>query len=261
MKSHSKSKFTPLFILTPLVLVAAFSLGVAPARAQIYTPLHTYGGGSDNTFGIHPAGLMSPGQDGNFYSTQSSTGNGNGLMFRMSVFGQYSPIYTFCPQAGCLDGSFPLGGVTLGTDGNFYGTASGGGKKNAGTAFKVTPSGTLTKLWDFTFGVDGGNPSYPPFQAPDGNFYGVVPDVYVGEYGLIYKLTAKTPLPYKFTQLADLAYTNGAGPNLPTFALDGSFYGTTELGGDAHCGCGVIYKMSPYGSLTVLHKFTGYPND
>ena len=40
--------------------------------------------------------------------------------------------------------------------------------------FKITTSGTLTKLHDFTAGADGGNPydSGGLVQAPDGNFYG-----------------------------------------------------------------------------------------
>ncbi len=41
-------------------------------------------------------------------------------------------------------------------------------------------------------------------------------------------------------------------------ATDGNFYGTTLLGDTGPCngGCGVIFKMTPAGQLTVLHNFT-----
>jgi uncharacterized repeat protein (TIGR03803 family) len=40
---------------------------------------------------------------------------------------------------------------------------------------------------------------------------------------------------------------------------DGNFYGTTRQGGDLTCappyGCGTVFKMTPSGTLTVLHNF------
>jgi uncharacterized repeat protein (TIGR03803 family) len=42
-------------------------------------------------------------------------------------------------------------------------------------------------------------------------------------------------------------------------ATDGSFYGTTWVGGgiNVYCvgGCGIVFKLSPSGALTTLHKF------
>jgi uncharacterized repeat protein (TIGR03803 family) len=52
-------------------------------------------------------------------------------------------------------------------------------------------------------------------------------------------------------------YTDGAGPNLPTQGTDGNFYGTTQVGGDPTCRCGVVYKTTTAGKITVLHNFTG----
>ena len=70
----------------------------------------------------------------------------------------------------------PSGGLTLGTDGNFYGTTnSGGTSQNAGTIFKITPTGHVTTLWNFTgTGADEGVPFFPVFQGQDGNFYGPI---------------------------------------------------------------------------------------
>jgi len=59
-----------------------------------------------------------------------------------------------------------------GDDGNFYGTTSGGGAADNGVVFKITPSGTLTRLHSFLIPNDGGYPFGGLVQAPNGVFYG-----------------------------------------------------------------------------------------
>ena len=100
--------------------------------------------------------------------------------------------------------------MTLGTDGNFYGTTSGGGTYGDGTVFKVTPTGSLTVLYNFTAGNDGYNPYAPPVEGTDGNFYGTV---YNGGAGLgtIYKITPSG----KFTTLYQFDDTHGYSPVAP----------------------------------------------
>jgi len=41
---------------------------------------------------------------------------------------------------------------------------------------------------------------------------------------------------------------------------DGNFYGTTQNGG-SHNNHGTVFKMTPSGSVTILHNFAGYPNN
>ena len=46
----------------------------------------------------------------------------------------------------------------------------------------------------------------------------------------------------------------------------GNLYGLTSLGGSVDCqhdgyGCGVLYKLTKNGKLTVLHSFAGGTND
>jgi uncharacterized repeat protein (TIGR03803 family) len=70
------------------------------------------------------------------------------------------------------------------TDGNFYGTTSGGGAAcysdtGCGTVFQITPAGKLTTLYSFcTSGyplcADGISPDGLA-QATNGNFYGTTP--------------------------------------------------------------------------------------
>lgn len=73
------------------------------------------------------------------------------------------------------DGSAPTAGLVQATNGDIYGTTSGGGANNAGTIFKITPSGTLTTLYNFcsqTNCTDGKGPQANLVEARDGDLYG-----------------------------------------------------------------------------------------
>jgi len=242
------------------VLVLTLVVGTALGVAQTYTPLYTYPETNQGDTGILPAGLMSQGQDGLLYTTDAYNGTNHfGTVFKMTTSGTPTVVYTFCPQAGCKDGGYPLGGVMLGFDGNLYGTTQGGGSNAAGTVFKVTPGGTLTKLHDFVNQSDDSVPVFPLLQGQDGNVYGVSVGQYVGQYGAFYKITPSDV----FTAPLDFDYNHGAYPNLPTYGNDGNLYGTTILGGQPACsgyqsGCGVVYKVTPGGKETVLWDFKGF---
>jgi uncharacterized repeat protein (TIGR03803 family) len=242
---------------TILLLIAlALLLAVTAASAQTYTVLHTYPVGSGAYSGITFPQVMSQGRDGNLYGTISNNGAKNvGSVFKMTTGGTLTDIYDFCPGTTCTDGSYPMGGVTLGFDGNLHGTTQAGGTGNAGTVFKLTPTGTLTTLHSFVNGTDDSVPVYSTLQGQDGNTYGVSIGQYNTQYGSFFKLTASGT----FTVLHDFTYTDGDDPNLPTQGTDGNFYGTTILGGSK--GFGVVYKMTAAGKITVLHNFVGYPTD
>ena len=241
---------------TVLSLIAGALLFVAAANAQTYKMLYTYPNTDANDSGITYPSVLSQAQDGDLYSTIQTNGTTTyGTVYKMTTGGAYSAIYTFCTEAApcTLTGGYPTGGVTLGFDGNLWGTTSGGGKDAAGTVFKITPAGALTKVYDFTNGKDDSAPTYPPLQGQDGNMYGVSEAQYNTQYGSLFKLTTKGAIsPHPFD------YTNGDSPNLPAQGNDGNFYGTAQYGGDATCRCGVVYKATAGGTITVLHKFTGY---
>ncbi len=216
--------------------------------------------------GVLPPQVMSQGPDGNLYSTIATDGTHAadegyaGTAYKMTTAGKPTTIYNFCLRPSCSDGEYPWGGLTLGTDGNFYGT-TGGGEYSPGTVFRLTPDGkTLTTLYSFaqTAGTptDGdGGPLYTVFEGQDGFFYGVAPQVYTGFYGVLYRMSPSGQV----FPLLDFNYTNGSNPNLPTQGTDGNIYGTTQAGGSMNLG--VVYSVDPAGNVNVLHDFTGYPSD
>src|SRR5439155_21052419 len=86
------------------------------------------------------------------------------------------------------DGSSPQAALVQGADGNFYGTTVDGGVNGicrsitfgngCGTVFKITPSGTLTTLYNFcvqgipSFCTDDANTATALLQATNENYYG-----------------------------------------------------------------------------------------
>lgn len=253
---------TVLSIFTLSIFTLALMFAALAATAQTAVPLYTYPETDNGSTGITWPVLFTQGPDGELYSTIETNGTYNtGTVYKISTEGKYTPLYNFCAEGGdCLvTGGYPHGGVTLGTDGNLYGTTANGGTEDAGTVFKLTDAGALTTLWDFTAGTtsqhldDEGDPIYAVTQGTDGNFYGVDNGVYAGTYGVFFKVTPKGKLTaYPFD------YTDGYEPNLPTQGTDGNFYGTAQFGGGAACECGVVYKATTGGKITVLHVFTGY---
>src|SRR5882672_4063393 len=119
------------------------------------------------------------GNDGNLYGVAKFGGNstGSGTVYKLTLDGKLTVLYTFCPNAGCADGQIP-DGVILASDGNFYGTTELGGATDghSGTIFRITPAGAFKLLYTFCSlanCADGAGASSPPVQGSDGNFYGV----------------------------------------------------------------------------------------
>ena len=86
-------------------------------------------------------------------------------------------LYSFCSLPNCADGEASTASLVQGTDGNFYGTTSQAGTNggDAGTIFNITPSGTLSTVYDFCAQpncADGQIPEAGLVQGTDGNFYG-----------------------------------------------------------------------------------------
>jgi hypothetical protein len=162
-RSHA-GRFT-LMLLVPLSVAVD-----APIHAQTFSVLYNFNNTGDPTGFVKP-GALAQGRDGNVYTTSVSGGNGNpanGTVFTITTAGELSELHAFTEDP---DGCNPYSGVTLGTDGNFYGAVLGCGTIGYGFVFKITPSGNLMPLYNFTEGSDGGNPSSTPVEGNDGNFY------------------------------------------------------------------------------------------
>ena len=158
------------------------------------------------------------------------------------------------------NGAEPATVLVQGTDGNFYGMTGAGGANNAGTVFKITPTGTLTTLYDFCSQpncTDGAN--YPftgrLVQATDGNFYGTT--LLGGAYcdfgcGTVFKITSARVFATVYSFCANC--TDGSYPEAALVqATDGNFYGTAQEGGAN--GGGTVFKITPGGTLTTLYNF------
>lgn len=228
-----------------LLTLTLAALANPHADAQTYTDVHDFNT-STLTAPENP-GILAQGRDGNLYGTAPTGGTlGFGGVFRITPAGVYSVIYNF---DGTLHGKAPRGGLTLGADGNFYGTTNQGGSSNYGTLFKITSAGVLTVLHNFVY-TDGTNPYAPPIQGTDGNFYGTCSSGGTGA-GSVYKMTPAGVL----TPIHIMAFSSGASPQAPLLqGTDGSFYGTTQSGGAAG-GDGEVFKITAAGVFTVLYSF------
>ncbi len=118
--------------------------------------------------GSFPRGALVQAPNGALYGTTTNGGaNFNGAIFETTTTGDVTPVLSFSDLSA--DGSAPNVGLVQATDGNFYGSASGG-TNGDGTLFEITPAGALTLLHTFD-GTDG-NSSSALVQATNGSLYG-----------------------------------------------------------------------------------------
>jgi len=203
------------------------------------------------------------GSDGNFYGTTYLGGaNGRGTVFKISPTGELTTLYSFCSQSSCADGTQPAAPLVQGSDGNFYGTTYFGGTHNAGTIFKISPSGSFATVYNFS-GVDGAGP-VGLTQGSDGNFYGITTAGGLSVWGTIFKFNPNGTLTTLYRFCAQTGCPDGAQP---TGALiqgtDGSFYGVTESGGNGATGGiygGTVFKITSSGTFTQLYRFCSLAN-
>jgi uncharacterized repeat protein (TIGR03803 family) len=233
------------------------------------TVIHSFcsqGSGACSDGGIPKGGLVQ-GPDGNIYGTTSFTGAAGGTVFKATPSGAFSTIYTFCVEGGsCANGSLPEGPLTVGSDGNLYGTTYFGGSGGGGTIYKLTLSGTLTTLHNFGTENDSSVPS-GLVQGTDGNFYGTSAlggtNPSGGGQGTFYQMTpaGKYTTLYSFCQIYENGVCNDG--NLPTRGslvqnAAGQFIGTTVAGGIGTAGtlgAGTIFEVTSAGAESVLYSY------
>src|SRR5271166_1721646 len=183
--------------MVSIVFVCAFCAATAiTSPAQTLTTLAAFAGPN----GANPQSTLIQGIDGNLYGTTYNGGankncadGGCGTVFKVTTGGMLTTLYSFCPQKGCPDGANPYAGLVQGSDGNFYGIATGGGAKQFGAVFKITPVGKFTTLYSFCQQrncPDGAYPQAALVQGSDGNFYGTTTAAGAnGRGGTVFKIT------------------------------------------------------------------------
>jgi len=245
------------------------------------TTLHTFpveqGSGPEPT-----AGLMQATNGDLYGATQYGGSTGSGTVFKITPSGKLTTLYSFCGKPNCADGFTPVAGLIQATNGDLYGTTTGGGlyrgnQVNGGTIFKITPGGTLTTLYSFcaqTNCTDGLNPIGSLVQASNGNFYGIT--LYGGAEtgsgcaagcGTIFEFTPAGALTTLYNFCSQPDCTDGEPGAYPTALIqgsDGNLYGTTAQGGNwntgtsGYCpfsyGCGTIFQITTNGTLTTLYN-------
>jgi uncharacterized repeat protein (TIGR03803 family) len=135
-----------MFRISVALAVAALSA----ASAQTLTTLANFNGANGNA----PTSPPVEGPDGNFYGTTNSGGANNscnigcGTVYRISASGTLTTLYSF----NATGGYYPGGGLTLASNGYFYGVNLSGGlvrSGGCGTIFKIDTFGALTAVHAF----------------------------------------------------------------------------------------------------------------
>jgi uncharacterized repeat protein (TIGR03803 family) len=234
-------------------------------------------GGGTCPDGSGPSGLIQA-TDGNLYGTTGGGGaNGSGTVFKLTLDGTLTTLYSFCAGGpSCPDGSGP-GGLMQASNGDFYGTTGSGGFDNpdyncphgCGTLFKITAAGALTTLYTFCT-QDGCPDGFSPSglaESDSGYLYGATVDG-GGNYawcgtgcGTVYKITPDGTLTTLYWFCSQDNCADGAHPfAAPQPTPDGNAYGTTScsgpslLCGDRYSG-GTLFKISASGAFTLIHNF------
>jgi uncharacterized repeat protein (TIGR03803 family) len=260
--------------------------------AQTYTVIHHFGKDAQDPWNIQWPAIIAQSRGGAMLTTSTDDPQlALGKAFRIWPGGDVQIRHQF----DGLDGGTPYSGLTLATDGRYYGTTAFKGKYGYGTIFKMSQNGIFTTLYNFTGGNDGFDSYGPPIQSVEGDFYGATQtSVYRitmdGKFTLLHTLTSSDgtspqgPLvqgtDYGFygtcnfggaggygtifrinssgvlKVLVNFSVTNGRYPLAGLIqANDGNFYGVTHQGGSSDVG--VLFRMTPDGTYTVLHNFTG----
>jgi len=197
-----------------------------------FSVLHAFNG-ADGEFPEH--GVVRD-QEGNLYGVTAFGGaNDEGSVYKLAPDGTLTTMHSF---TGGADGGFLYGGLDIDKDGNVYGSTVDGGANGAGTVFKLAQDGTLTTLYNFTGGTDGG--------SPEGDMLLVGKNLYSAntsggdptcQCGVVYEVTAKG----KAKVLHTFTGSTGGGYSAGVTKSNGVFYGTASGGASSN---GVVFSVT-----------------
>jgi uncharacterized repeat protein (TIGR03803 family) len=200
---------------------------------------------------------------GTTYAGGTSTLKGQGVVYSLASLAKGMPqtketiLYSFASKSA-TDGANPTGNVTLGSDGEIYGTTEFGGTQDQGTVYMLKPPASKGKRWTeevlYSFGADPINDGANPFNSLllyKGNLYGTTS---IGGNsgcegtgcGNIFELSPPVPPATEWTETILHQFSGADGAlSMSNLILDekGNLYGTASMGGASESG--VVFELEP----------------
>lgn len=240
-----------------LALLVGASLASAPcdfARGADFKILYSF----DTSEAFGPQGLASD-KAGNLYGTLCCGGEfGYGAIYRLTPDGERTILYSF---RNAEDGGIAEPGLARDKNGDLYGTTGIGGNNEGGTAFRLGADGAFETIHAFGAAGDGSVPDGYLIRDGAGNLFGATYAGGAKDAGTIFRLSphGHETILYSFSRKLGSHPIGGLLRD-----SDGGLFGTAFDGGASdRCrkGCGVAFRLSPDGQLTVLHQFAGGDSD
>jgi uncharacterized repeat protein (TIGR03803 family) len=182
-----------------------------------------------------------------------------GLAVAATPSAQAQTFRVYYSFGGTPDGGQPVAGMAQGSDGNFYGSTSGGGSNNYGSMFELSSDGNggwnYSVVFSFVLGLE-----YPQYPVTLDGGYLYTPVSTTGSGGGIVKYQ---PGAGSYTLIE---FGGGAGGCYPMGGLiedsSGNLYGTTYVCGTSNRG--TVFELNgpeAGNNVTILHNFTGSAKD
>jgi uncharacterized repeat protein (TIGR03803 family) len=240
------------------------------AYARKEKTVYRFTGGDD---GGDPTGNLVSDSEGNLYGSTALGGNKDyGAIFELTPNSRgtwtETVLYSF---AGGSDGTGPVGNLTFDSEGNLYGTTTGGGTYDqscgsggCGTVFELTPNAgggwTEIVIYRFTDFSDGLEPVSGVIVGKEGSLYGTTQNGGSIGDGAVFELKQNSDGSWTKSEL--YAFSGNQDGSAPIGGLvrdrSGNLFGTTYAGG--LYGGGTAFRLSRNSvgwTKTTLHDFTG----
>lgn len=213
--------------------------------------LHAFEATNEQSYGATPPSPLMLSTDGSFYGTTGGGIADSYALYRLTPSGEFTVLFSF---DSARTGE-PAGKLLEGRDGHVYGVAS---------SYEVKPyvyrfergTRTLTKLAELSDGESYVRLTGALIQGVDGAFYGTGSSSSATTSGVAFRVAAdgtfSTLYAFPFGPTPQGVATEGL-----VQAADGTFYGSTLVGGAA--GGGTVFALDAAGELRVLHAFA--PSD
>jgi uncharacterized repeat protein (TIGR03803 family) len=232
------------------------------------TVLYSFHGGTGD--GANPSGDLVLDAQGNIYgTTHAGAGYNVGTIFKLTKSGAESLLYQFI----CCDNGEGPKGLIMDSDGDLYGTTAfgggGSGPKDAcgdfgcGVLYKLSASGTLTKLHAFSFNSgDGAVPNAELLMDAQGDIYGTtraggatIKSRSEGG-GIVFEIDPQgnETILHQFCAPPDpTSCPNGVWPTAGlTMDRAGDLYGTTSSGNSNN---GTVFLLDAARNYSILYDF------